>query len=874
MDPITVVGLASSVAAVLVGVLAWLKPRSPDKAKSRRARGVQSEANSIAERYLRAVDGQVRYLDFRGVLRLDRLDMRFPLEEVCVVPRLVRLSSVSSAESGSAGRTVNFTDVERILTAVMEGRQDRAEARDLVDLLTAGRCSVLLGEPGSGKSTLLKLLALRLTRSQGARLPILVPLTALSSRIVEGGGEHSVLDAVSRYLAEVRHVDPGFDVVMRERYEAGELVFLFDGLDELADPSARAVMTNRLQSFAQWTLTRGNTLVVTSRVVGYSDMPLGVPDGEHLLVKDFDAEGIQEFVDKWTFVAERVANDTRSDVELAHASAAASISLKQAVFSNPGVRRLASNPLLLSILVFIHRQGAELPRRRAELYDLFITTIVTSWSRVRNLDGQALHTFDTAEVMKILSPVAYWIHSDVPEGYVRVDAMEDAVAAEYETQRGLSQDEATQRAKALLSGLLHSSGLLAERGEGRIGFAHLTFEEFMTARQVVLLGQVDKGVIGDLLAPRRGDPRWVEVLALVIGFLANVSKEEASADLVVRALAQAGPDFPDSKEALLVAAEAATECGEDGLPVPTWDWLRDEMSKARDWQSVALRCKAGALLSEFGDPKFDPAVIEPETIYVPGGDAVRGSEPESINRRMAEIRRVRLSAADEWVRGYWETCLTSELDVERASVKPFRIGRYPVLQQQYAHFVRETGRRPPNGSSLRAVLLSWDPRTSAPPSGRRNQPVVLVSWQDAVAYCEWLSAKTSKSFRLPTELEWEYCARGSSGSGYPWGDIWEPGRANTAEEAPGDLVACGLFPKGASWCGAEELVGQVWEWTADSWGDDWSRPSRHPGEVAPWKVVKGGSWDDVRVFANSTSRGANLETFASDYIGFRILEEI
>ena len=121
-------------------------------------------------------------------------------------------------------------------------------------------------------------------------------------------------------------------------------------------------------------------------------------------------------------------------------------------------------------------------------------------------------------------------------------------------------------------------------------------------------------------------------------------------------------------------------------------------------------------------------------------------------------------------------------------------------------------------------------RGLAPWSSVRDSawPVTAVLWTEADAFCRWRDA----GGRLPSEAEWEAAARGPTGSRYPWGDAWAPGRAN-ADSIAGTLKPPATFPLGRSWIGAVDLVGNAWEWTATA--DTGQRGVRH--------VIKGGGFD-------------------------------
>ena len=186
-------------------------------------------------------------------------------------------------------------------------------------------------------------------------------------------------------------------------------------------------------------------------------------------------------------------------------------------------------------------------------------------------------------------------------------------------------------------------------------------------------------------------------------------------------------------------------------------------------------------------------------------------------------------------------------------MKPFYIDRTEVTNAQYKMFLDQTGHAAPKG---------WVGGKFA--EGRENWPVVKVSWQDAVDYATWAGK------RLPTENEWEAAARGNDGRMYPWGNEWLPGRANIASKG---IIAVGSHPEGASPSGALDMIGNVWEWTADEFALYPGTTAKEPKleEGVTYRVIRGGAYDGNREH-DAAYRGYVDASQAYDKTGFRCVK--
>jgi len=202
--------------------------------------------------------------------------------------------------------------------------------------------------------------------------------------------------------------------------------------------------------------------------------------------------------------------------------------------------------------------------------------------------------------------------------------------------------------------------------------------------------------------------------------------------------------------------------------------------------------------------------------------------------------------------------------------RPFYMGKYEVTNAQFREF------RPSHDSLHYAGHTLNDDQ----------QPVVLVSRQDALAFCEWLSKREDRAFDLPTEAEWEYACRAGTDTIYYWGDQADPkmlncGDANCPIEYrdtridDGWPVAAPVGSMPANPFGLHDMAGNVWEWCKDWYGADYYRRSPTSDPPGPAKgllrICRGGGWDLFPYAARSAERGAYFGTDRHYAVGFRVV---
>jgi formylglycine-generating enzyme required for sulfatase activity len=516
---------------------------------------------------------------------------------------------------------------------------------------------------------------------------------------------------------------------------------------------------------------------------------------------------------------------------------------------------LISTPLMTTMVVSVAWGETELPRERAKLYETCVKVILQGQYIPDDPDKVRKELVEWGgpweEQRNWLARLALAMHEGgqgsaaVPEEHVRT---------------ALSQELPPANLVQFLQAVRDRGGLLEEKAE-LFQFMHLTFQEFLTARWLAKQRQDAWPHLQSHLT----DAWWREVLLLTYGCAQMDHPPFAHAYL--KWLSEPRGDGEARLAGLELAGAALLELERPNPDVRQQQaqLLAAMLTDPRLSASGVMRARAGDTLARLGDPRFqENAWYLPDDerlgfIEIPAGPFTMGSAPDDLD------------------------ALEAEKNQHTVLLPQYFIARYPVTVAQFRAFVADSG-------------YAWENTNLQ--QGLLNHPVVYVSWYDALAYCTWLTEKLQNMPRLlatflcqgwrvilPSEAEWEKAARGTDGRRYPWGNTPDPNRANYDGTGIGTTSAVGCFAGGKSQpYGAEDMSGNVWEWTRSRWGGypyPKTKAARARRETLPRldkilqekdeaRVLRGGAVWNAHQSVRCASRLRRGACLFRHFIGFRV----
>jgi predicted NACHT family NTPase len=373
---------------------------------------------------------------------------------------------------------------------------------------------VLLGAPGSGKTTLLSYFAVMLARDGAAELGLEIDCLPILIRIRDWARQPDLsLPEYARQFAEKTMSVKPLPVGFFEYWLDGRALILLDGLDEVAEASKRHHVVQCIENFlGQY---RQNRAVITSRPAGYRRDFFRTDEYPHYQLLPFGDAQQQEFINRW--YDSRIADPAEAERRKA--------SLRKAFSDNERIKLLARNPLLLTIIALIHRYQAVLPKQRFKLYEKAVETLLTAWDSNKELSNQTvLKYLDLDDLQRLMERVAYWIHTQGGTGdleggtLIDRDMLLDTLCEEIQTQKQVQRYQAKEEAERFVNFIRDRTGLLNEQGQDCYAFVHKTFQEYLTAQEIIYQAENegDFEIVLNHIRDHLHDPHWEEVLLLLI----------------------------------------------------------------------------------------------------------------------------------------------------------------------------------------------------------------------------------------------------------------------------------------------------------------------------------------------------------------------
>jgi formylglycine-generating enzyme required for sulfatase activity len=792
-----------------------------------------------------------------------------------------------------------------------EGKSSHVISRRISALQVAidNRHLVILGDPGSGKSTFVKHLVLCLAahRLEPERswlsllanwpddeadvIPIPVMVRDLSrwlSADLSDVGPHCIWEFIVHQL-NLQNLDFAAEL-LQDALEQGKAIILLDGLDEVPSQMAYAFVRDAIESFV--CRYPRNRVVATCRVLSYQQQArklAGFPAAE---LASFDQDKMDRFVELWYNEQHRLGLISLED------AARMAQRLRESV-RVPDLGRLATNPLLLTVMALVHTHKGCLPDARAMLYEDTVDILLWRWEQIKaggDQESPALRRLlldagrTDVDVKWVLWQLAFEAHKEggVEGGEGLGDI--DELTLELALAR-LHPEDSRDWAHRVIELIRVRAGLLLERLPHVYAFPHRTFQEYLAgahlstqadfARQATRL--FEEGLF------------WREAVLLAVGRLVYLGGDmDKPLALVGELCPTKVVDTSISWQKVWLAGDVLLEAGlnrvrDSALGQDLMERLRHRLAHlvSKGKLGPAERATAGDVLARLGDPR-------------PGVGVVVG-----ITGPLPDIQFCHVPAGPFQMGEAKERHLNDSLNYD------YYIARYPITVAQFQCFVTAGGydeaRYWPEAQAegawrvgrLRGFLVRErrdKPYDLGEPDNLPNHPVAGLSWYEALAFCRWLDEQMrdlgyeiqvwfgqrlrrlrleADSFcaRLPSEAEWEKAARGTEGQSYPWGEEAAPQRANYQDTGIESTSAVGCFPEGASPYVVHDLSGNVWEWCQSLYEaypyspDDGREDLAASGE----RVLRGGSFPDRASDIRCAYRGRYDPEYWYGYNGFRVV---
>jgi formylglycine-generating enzyme required for sulfatase activity/predicted MPP superfamily phosphohydrolase/energy-coupling factor transporter ATP-binding protein EcfA2 len=703
---------------------------------------------------------------------------------------------------------------------------------DIEKLLGRVNFILLSGSAGMGKTTLIKHLAYTIIQgicdfSLKGYLPVMIflkKLWPLYKKILKAGETNIRFEFLLQTF--IKGNIEGLSMEIIHNYIAqGRALFLIDGLDEVPD-NLRSGIVHLIDAFHL--KNKETRILLTSRPHGIEGTAKECFAQYIHSIEPLDDPKINTFIFNWFHavsgeakgIANLRAKDMIGDIER--------LKERVSVFTQ--------NPLLLTSVCILYLDNQRIPDQRCMLY----ARIVDNLLHRRFFDPT--DPDKPGRVAEYLMDLSYFMQEKNLKSIEIYDAKK-ILKEKCHQKKDETLPQYNRRIDMLFNEIEPQCGLLKRLSSSEIEFFHLSFQEFMAARYLI------ENEIGYKQFLKYG--WWEETILLYIGLI-SVDRKQKSNELVEEIMNTEQKDKKNQWRIWLLGAKALRDFKKERRIEASENIVRDKLCSLIESEAgLEKRFEAGEILGVLGDLRIGSNTM----VKVEAGVFTRGSDKHE-----------------------------DEQPIQTIYLDDFMIGKYPVTNVEYKKFIEDDGYKRKEFWTKEGWQWLKENKIIEPEywyDGKwngANFPVVGVSWYEAMAYANWLQANTKEPYRLPTEAEWEKAARGPHGLVYPWGNEFSPNKCNSYKSGLRRTSPVGIFPEDKSIYGCMDMAGNVWEWCADWYKEDYykSCPKKNPPgpEAGSSRVIRGGDWDNSSGGCRASCRYDAPPSLRLNLLGFRLARSL
>ena len=729
----------------------------------------------------------------------------------------------------------------------------RAETISLKAALSDNHRLVIMGLAGAGKSTLSKYIAAllaschdnidtqamenRLKRELGLKplFPIHIDLTVCNNGM-------SLDEAL---FAKACNADNSTDLV-RDELIGGNCFVIFDGLDEIIDSRRRMKV---IREIADITNRYGddNYFMVTTRPAGYNKKRVlsGTAGYRHYHLAEWTDDQQEQFIKRYYKLWSENGLENTQSIDWEERA----LDLIGIIHGNVGLRRLKNNPLMLSIITYLSFRGAVMPKQEYKVYEEIIRYLV---------EKKAQDDTDYEKVTFFVATLAFFMLEQEDRETI---SRHDLVGWLQKRGNNVDSSNIIERMEEEWGVIVNVNENL--KGEPRYSFISQSFQVYLAAYAANRHSRFWKRLQQHLKKDYKG---WEEV-ALMYASMSSTDEKILRVDQVIQVILRNTEMIPYQDQISWVkAGRCIARAGEAGKRSRWYEHVLKRLQELSygnqevNIQSVEVLCQIHPEGSEFILRRIMGYLAPDNNDYAIWTSLQRMNDSDAKQQlRHVIVEHIKDYSLSDRISLAKALALIGDDRLGRFVSLPhlsnhdrlLRIGMYPVTNFEYAKFIKETSYPPPS---------HWGSREY--PAEKANHPVTHISQQDAIEYCKWLTENSQFPTRLPSEEEWMYAANaGNSELKFPWESPRIGGVFLNFRGIIGGTTPVGIYFEGESPLGVLDMMGNVWEWTAD----------KRKGKA----VLKGGAWDTSREELEEGIGAARMERAErrENNIGFRILQE-